>query len=56
MTKLAVALRQGMITQATIDDNVQRILRAIIRVGLLDGAAPSRPRHGQLSGPPAADL
>ena len=35
--KVARALKSGRITQAEIDDSVRRILRTIIRVGLLDG-------------------
>jgi len=41
--KVALALKRGQITQAEIDDNVRRILRTIIRVGLLDG--PRMPDH-----------
>ncbi|MBI1333659.1 MAG: beta-glucosidase [Armatimonadetes bacterium] len=32
------AMKRGLITQAQLDDNVRRILRTIVRVGLLDGA------------------
>lgn len=35
--KLKVALANGSITQAAVDDSVRRILRTIIRVGLLNG-------------------
>ena len=35
--KVARALKSGRVTQAEIDGSVKRILRAIIRVGLLDG-------------------
>lgn len=37
------ALQRGLTTQAAIDENVHRILRAVIRVGLLDG--PRQPNH-----------
>ncbi len=40
-------LKRGQITQATIDENVHRILRAIFRVGLLNGPLPS-PDHAQV--------
>jgi beta-glucosidase len=35
--KLKMALADGSVTQAAVDDSVHRILRTIIRVGLLDG-------------------
>ena len=35
--QVARALQNGRITQAEIDDSVKRILRAILRVGMLDG-------------------
>lgn len=35
--KLKAALADGSITQTAVDDSVHRILRTIIRVGLLDG-------------------
>ncbi|BDI30435.1 beta-glucosidase [Capsulimonas corticalis] len=35
--KLAKALRAGTVRQEAIDDSVKRILRTVIRVGLLDG-------------------
>ena len=35
--KLKAALADGSVTQAAVDDSVHRILRTIIRVGLLDG-------------------
>jgi beta-glucosidase len=35
--KLKAALAAGQITQAEVDESVRRILRTIIRVGLLDG-------------------
>lgn len=34
------ALQNGQVTQATIDDKVRRILRVIVRTGLLDGPKP----------------
>lgn len=37
------ALQRGATTQAAIDENVHRILRAVIRVGLLDGVR--KPNH-----------
>ena len=43
----ARALADGRITQAAVDDNVRRILRAIVRVGLLDGT-PHTPNHAQV--------
>lgn len=41
--RVARAVKRGQITQAQIDENVRRILRTVIRVGLLDG--PRRPDH-----------
>lgn len=41
--KLKAAQGAGKISQATIDDSVRRILRMIIRTGLLDG--PKTPDH-----------
>jgi len=35
--KLQVALAAGRVTQAAVDDSVRRILRTILRVGLMDG-------------------
>ena len=35
--KLKAALANGRVTQAAVDDSVHRILRTVIRVGLLDG-------------------
>lgn len=35
--KLKAALADGRVTQAAVDDSVHRILRTIIRVGLVDG-------------------
>ena len=40
-------LKRGQITQAAIDENVHRILRTIIRVGLLNGPVPT-PDHSQV--------
>ena len=47
--KVARALKSGRITQAEIDDSVKRILRAVIRVGLLDG--PRRVDHSFVNSP-----
>jgi len=53
--KVARALKSGRITQAEIDDSVRRILRAIIRVGLLDGprtidpSVVNSPEHQRLA-------
>ncbi len=47
--KVAKALKRGQITQAAIDDNVKRILRTVIRVGLLDG--PRVPNHALVNSP-----
>jgi beta-glucosidase len=46
---LALALSRGQITQTAIDDSVRRILRTIIRVGLLDG--PRVPNHSIVNSP-----
>ncbi len=43
------ALSRGTTTQADIDANVHRILRAILRVGLLDG--PRTPDHALVNSP-----
>ena len=40
-------LKRGQITQAAIDENVHRILRTILRVGLLNGPLPT-PDHAQV--------
>ena len=45
--KSPCAVKRNQITQAAVDDNVKRILRTIIRVGLLDG--PRRSRSQRLS-------
>jgi len=53
--KLKAALDSGTITQAAIDESVHRILRTILRVGLLDGShAPdaskvNSPEHQRLT-------
>lgn len=47
--KVARALKSGRVTQAEIDDSVRRILRAIVRVGLLDG--PRTIDHGIVNSP-----
>ncbi len=46
---LTLALQRGQITQAEVDDSVRRVLRTIIRVGLLDG--PRRPDHSLVNSP-----
>ncbi|HEX5322528.1 MAG TPA: glycoside hydrolase family 3 N-terminal domain-containing protein, partial [Capsulimonadaceae bacterium] len=47
--KLKTALAAGQITQPEIDESVRRILRTIIRVGLLDG--PLHPDADQVNSP-----
>lgn len=47
--KLKAALADGTVTQAAVDDSVHRILRTIIRVGLLDG--PMHPDASQVNSP-----
>jgi beta-glucosidase len=47
--KLQEALSNGQITQAEIDGAVKRILRTIIRTGLLDG--PKTPDHSVVNSP-----
>jgi beta-glucosidase len=47
--KVAPALAQGLVSQAAIDDSVRRILRATIRVGLLNG--PRTPDHAKVDSP-----
>jgi beta-glucosidase len=42
--KLKDALASGSVTQAAVDDSVRRILRTIIRVGLLDGPMTRDPK------------
>jgi len=52
---LKAALADGKVTQAAVDDSVHRILRIVIRVGLLDGpikrnpAMVNSPAHQQLA-------
>ena len=41
--KLKDALKDGSLTQAAVDDSVKRILRTVIRVGLLDNPPKSNP-------------
>lgn len=48
---IARALAKGQISQRAIDDNVRRILRTVIRVGLLDG--PRRKPNGKIVDSPA---
>src|SRR5882724_448937 len=38
VAQLQTALANGSVTQAAVDDSVRRILRTVIRVGVLDGA------------------
>ncbi len=47
--KVAPELASGRIAQATVDENVRRILRTILRVGLLDG--PRSPDHTVINSP-----
>jgi beta-glucosidase len=53
--KVTAALADGSITQGAIDDSVRRILRTVIRVGLLDGPITRNPaivnstEHSQLA-------
>ena len=47
--KAARALKSGRLTQAAIDDSVKRVLRADIRVGLLD--PPRVPDHSLVNSP-----
>ncbi len=47
LPKLKAALAQGSVTQAAVDDSVRRILRTVIRVGLLDG--PMNREPGQVN-------
>jgi beta-glucosidase len=55
VSKLKAALANGSVTQAAVDDSVHRILRTIIRVGLLDGpmnpdaTKVNSPAHGALA-------
>lgn len=52
--KLKAALADGSITQAAVDDSVRRILRTIIRVGLLD--SPMNPDAKMVNSPEHAKL
>ena len=47
--KLKAALADGSVTQAAVDDSVHRILRTVIRTGLLDG--PMYPDPAQVNSP-----
>jgi beta-glucosidase len=47
--KLKAALADGSVTQAAVDESVHRILRTIIRVGLLDG--PMHPDGTKVNSP-----
>ena len=55
VAKLQAALASGSVTQAAVDDSVHRILRTVIRVGLLDGPMTRNPAmvnsaaHSQLA-------
>jgi len=42
--KLKEAITAGTVTQAAVDDSVRRILRTLIRVGLLDGPRVTDPK------------
>ncbi|HTJ00283.1 MAG TPA: glycoside hydrolase family 3 C-terminal domain-containing protein, partial [Dongiaceae bacterium] len=48
--RVAAALKQGQADWAAVDDSVRRILRTIIRVGLLDGTA-FKPNPAQVNSP-----
>jgi beta-glucosidase len=54
VTNLQAALADGSITQAAVDDSVRRILRTIIRVGLLD--KPMNPDAKMVNSPEHAKL
>jgi beta-glucosidase len=49
LPKLKAALADGSITQAAVDDSVRRMLRTVIRAGLLDG--PLHPDASQVGSP-----
>ena len=55
VAKLKAALADGSVTQVAVDDSVRRILRTVIRVGLLDGPMTQNPamvnssEHSQLA-------
>ena len=48
--KLEAALADGSVTQAAVDDSVRRILRTVIRVGLLD-SSPATPDPEMVNSP-----
>ncbi len=52
--KLKAALTDGSVTQAAVDDSVHRILRTVVRTGLLDG--PMHPDPTQVNSPAHAAL
>ena len=52
--RLKAALAKGTVTQVAVDDSVRRILRTIIRVGLLDG--PLHPDPAEVNSPAHAAL
>ncbi|MGO8765866.1 MAG: glycoside hydrolase family 3 C-terminal domain-containing protein [Limisphaerales bacterium] len=54
VSRLQAALADGGITQAAVDDSVHRILRTIVRTGLLDG--PIRQDPSQVNSPAHAAL
>jgi beta-glucosidase len=54
VAKLQTALANGSVTQEAIDDSVRRILRTIIRVGLLDG--PLAQDHSKVNSRAHSDL
>lgn len=47
VANLKEALANGKVTQAAVDESVHRILRTVIRVGMLDG--PMTPDHSQVN-------
>jgi beta-glucosidase len=51
---LKTALADGSVTQAAVDESVHRILRTIVRVGLLDG--PLHPDASQVNSPAHSQL
>ncbi|HWC61894.1 MAG TPA: glycoside hydrolase family 3 N-terminal domain-containing protein, partial [Verrucomicrobiae bacterium] len=54
VAQLQTALANHSVTPAAIDDSVHRILRTIIRVGLLDG--PQTPDHTKVNSPEHSQL
>jgi beta-glucosidase len=54
VAKLRTALANGSVTHAAVDDSVRRILRTVIRVGLLDG--PMKQDHSQVNSPEHSQL